>query len=75
MAEIRKMPPLARICNPCQHKNKEIEMKRNTIKHEKTNALKGQQSIAQGNALCSKAPHLNQALKGRNQEDVALAGL
>jgi hypothetical protein len=41
----------------------------------KITALKGQQSIAQGNALCSGIPHLPQALKGRNQEDVALSGL
>ena len=71
----RNLTPLMRICNPCQHKNKEKQMKKNTIKHEKTNALQGQQSIAQGNALCSQAPHLNQALKGRNQKDVALTGL
>ena len=38
------------------------------------NALKGQHSPAQGNALCYKMPIKTSALKGRNQ-DVALTGL
>jgi len=42
----------------------------------KTNALKGQNTSAQGNALCNKMPPTSpKALKGRNQEDVALSGL
>jgi len=35
----------------------------------------GAKSLAQGNALCKEHPLRNQALKGRNQNDVALTGL
>jgi len=35
----------------------------------------GAESLAQGNALCREAPHHQQALKGRNQNDIALTGL
>ena len=44
---------------------------KNKLKNKNSTRPEGAKSIAQGNALCRKTPHLNQALKGRNQEDVA----
>ena len=35
----------------------------------------GAKSIAQGNALCREHTLCNQALKGRNQNNLALTGL
>ena len=45
------------------------------ITYNSTSRPEGAKSLAQGNALCSKTPHLQQAPKGRNQRDVALTGL